>query len=393
VRRSPLFLGHKREKHPPGCTGIAFRINKNNIEQILSGYQRALTFLKKKKTAFLTLYFALFVVAILCVSLSFKIEGTRSSMFTPTTGFGKAQEQLSASFFGDATYEIYLDNNTDAELLDESLFQLIQQIEKQIDTIYKPLYQDSPLNVMRRYNRFRKGGSWDAFDLPKMLSPNWMDGFIQYRDYLGWKTVVQDNRIRMQWGVYGKSLQESFKDYELLNTFLTQLHTKQVNFTFTGKQWLQDKSEWRFVIYILLGFGLIILISGIIMRVLIGSFYQLILFFIINLTPLVIAMALMLIFGIPFNSISIFMLSILLGLCIDDSIYMIAFKQKEKAVIYPIIVTTLVLIAGALAFSFSAYTWMRPFAIIFALSFFVALIIDIFVLPILLTNQHSEEND
>jgi hypothetical protein len=89
------------------------------------------------------------------------------------------------------------------------------------------------------------------------------------------------------------------------------------------------------------------------------------------------------------------MLAILVGLCLDDSIYLVTLGTKEKSIggIYPIIVTTFVLAIGILSLSISSYDWLRPFALIFFSSFSVSLFADIIILPLLLKPTKQTLNE
>lgn len=88
-------------------------------------------------------------------------------------------------------------------------------------------------------------------------------------------------------------------------------------------------------------------------------------------------------FGLTINPQSLFLLTILSGLCVDDSIYIMMSKETERKQLefYPILTTSLVLTSGFISFGFSNFNWLSPFLWIFLIGTITALILDIYILP------------
>ena len=80
----------------------------------------------------------------------------------------------------------------------------------------------------------------------------------------------------------------------------------------------------------------------------------------------------------------LFFLSILVGICVDDSIYIITQNDKYSGNlhIFPIFVTSTVLAVGFIALAFSNFEWIRPFAWIFLVGIGMAYVMDLFILPL-----------
>ena len=103
-----------------------------------------------------------------------------------------------------------------------------------------------------------------------------------------------------------------------------------------------------------------------------------------NILPVLLVIYLMPYFGLNINPQSLFLLTILAGLCVDDSIYLILNRVSKRSDLsyFPIVVTSIVLAAGFLAFGFSSYSWLSPFAILFVIGISLALILDVIIVPL-----------
>ena len=101
----------------------------------------------------------------------------------------------------------------------------------------------------------------------------------------------------------------------------------------------------------------------------------------VNLIPLMLVVLLMPLFGLEINPQSLFLLTILAGLCVDDSIYIMLQDKKQEIGFYPVLVTSAVLTAGFITFGFSNLTWLSPYAWIFLIGILTALLLDLFILP------------
>lgn len=363
-------------------------------DQITGFYEHLLHQIKRFKTIVLISYLGGIAAAILYLIPTFEFQGIQSEMMTGKNAFGEAQQRLNRDFFGESTLEIYIDYPHPDSLLTPHHLQQLILLEHTIDSLWHPLYQTGPLTIMRRYNRFRRQGHFRAYHLPENASEEWLVGFKKWRTVLGWNQVVRTNCAKIQWGLPSFTMHQNSEKIAFINELFSQFETTNLKFELTGKQRLQVMSEYNFVMLVLLGFLAALLLAAFLMYFWLGSIWKVILFFLINLAPLLAALCLLFYFQIPFNSLSVFILSILVGLCLDDSIYMVTTGQKEPLkVVYPIIVTTLVIVAGTMAFLFSSFSWLQPFAWIFTISFIVALISDIFVLPILLIHSHESKDD
>jgi hypothetical protein len=158
-----------------------------------------------------------------------------------------------------------------------------------------------------------------------------------------------------------------------------------IEFKLSGLSYLADQGNYTFSKTLIKGWILGILISTILLSLYLKSPYKGFAIFLVNALPIFTVLIIMPHIGLDINPQSLFLLTILSGLCIDDSIYiMIQEKAKRTFNPYPVIVTSIVLLSGFLTFSFSSYDWLSPFALLFLIGIVIALFLDLLVLPLLL---------
>ena len=103
----------------------------------------------------------------------------------------------------------------------------------------------------------------------------------------------------------------------------------------------------------------------------------------------------MLYLELSITPLTLFFLSILLGVCVDDSIYLITQNRKGFNALHvvPIFITSFVLSLGFLSLAFSSFEWIQPFGWIFVIGISLAYILDLFVLPLFLNRKAIFGND
>ena len=370
-------------------------INDGILTKIEEGYYRIYERLSTYKSqllfglVFVTISLFLFVY-------SFSKTGSESRAFiSADSNIARAQTILENQFFGNHSVDVIAYNNSGRTLLSSARLGELAYVENKVKSILSPLYVSGPLNVIRRYNRFRVGGHPHGFKIPDNFTPSMEKEFNTVSQLFGWNEVVSENErtARFSFGFLSHSLAERAKFYDEINSAILHLSNYGFHFRLTGRSKLQDSGESGFLTVVFMGFIIAFMLAGIIAGFTIKSLRRTLAFILVNALPLLFALSLMILMDIPVSTVSIFMLAILVGLCLDDSIYIMTMPQDTKRVqgIYPIIVTTMVLAFGMLALSFSIYEWIRPFAFIFFASFFVSLLADIFILPLLLTPTKTSQ--
>ena len=80
-----------------------------------------------------------------------------------------------------------------------------------------------------------------------------------------------------------------------------------------------------------------------------------------------------------------FLLSVLIGVCIDDTVYMIlSYDQGMKVHYLPILVTSLVLAIAFTSLVAAGYNYLKVFSLLFLVGIIVAYLLDVFILPLFL---------
>lgn len=364
-------------------------INDRTLNKIEQGYYRIYECLLPIR---IQLLFGLVLITfgLFFFVYSFSRAGSESRVFiSDNSNIARAQATLETQFFGNQSIDVIVQNDSEYTLLDSACLGELTYVENKVKSILNPLYVSGPLNVIKRYNRFRIGGHPHAFKIPNNFTYSMKKEFYKVSELFGWNEVVSKNerKARFSFGFLNHSSEERAIFYREINSAILNLSNYGFHFRLTGRSKLQDSGESGFVKLVFMGFIIAFILAGIIAGFTFKSLRRALAFLIVNALPLLVALSLMILMDIPVSTISIFMLAILVGLCLDDSIYIITTpKSKENSEgIYPIIVTTVVLAFGMLALSFSIYEWIRPFGLIFFASFFVSLLADIFILPLLLT--------
>ena len=110
-----------------------------------------------------------------------------------------------------------------------------------------------------------------------------------------------------------------------------------------------------------------------------------VLMFLVNLAPVLSGIFFLDLFGLSLNPQNVIMLSVLLGVALDDSIYILwhihKHKQSPEKSSFPLFVTSIILAVAFLGFSFSQYTYLAVmgFSLFFNLIF--AYFVDVLLLP------------
>lgn len=355
-------------------------------------YNRIFDFCLRKKQLVLTSFVGITFLLGCGVWFNLKIDSASRQFIRSGSNTSRAQEILENHFFGNQSLTIIIKNESTEGFFNTEMAHLIEAVEEDIISITKPNYITSPVTVIKRYNRFRVGGHPKSYKTPKTIQPKMESEFNRMAGQLGWAEVISADQhtARIRLGFWSNNLMERIGFYNEIKQKLSLNQKNRITFQLSGESYFQDLGESQFVKLVLSGFLIVLILAGILMSVVLRSLKRTFIFILVNAFPLLFALLLMSIFGIPLNTVSVFLLAILVGLCVDDSIYLIAAPaNKVQAVgIYPIIVTSLVLSVGVLSLTFSSYVWLRPFALIFSGSFIAALLADIFILPLLLTKKN-----
>jgi predicted RND superfamily exporter protein len=328
--------------------------------------------------AFLTL------MVISLISFQFTIDSAEGDLMAKESPLTRAGTILKEEFFGDKQAEVIIEMKGE-ELWSTRVIHLIDSLEADITQIFSPAYIESPALAVRRYRRFQRNGHPEAFTLPIQMTRFLKADLERYGEVFGAGSLVSTDRklSRISFGFANAGLEASRRQYRELEERLRTYESKGLSFELTGSSYLSDQGSYKFTIKIIIGLLVGIVFASLLTFAFIKSFRQSLVLIFVNLFPVLTVLALMLMVGIAITPLTLFFLSLLAGICVDDSIYIV--MQQRRAVqrlhIFPIIITSVVLAVGFIALGFSNFLWVRPFSWVFLVGILLALVMDLLLLP------------
>jgi predicted RND superfamily exporter protein len=342
-----------------------------------------------KNVVFLSL-FLVFASLIWTISNHFEINSPDSEFTFQSGSLTKGPEVLQEEFFGKKQVEIFV-HSEPGKIWDIDHLKRMEIIQDSIENWFAPLYINSPVILAKRLNRYLKDGQAKAFVLPDNLDSFFIKQIENNRDKLGAGGVVDSTagKAAIVFGFGDKKLRESRELYARLENLLRDNSDEGIQFQLSGLNYLSDEAGYRFSQKILLGLLLSLVFGALLVALLLKSWKKGLGILMVNLFPMLLALSLMFWLEIPVTPLTLFFLSILLGVCVDDSIYLIMNTKEKNSPIHlvPIFITSLVLSVGFLSLAFSSFEWMRPFGWIFLAGILLAYLLDIFVLPVFLNRK------
>lgn len=305
----------------------------------------------------------------------------------------EVKEVLANHFFGDKTIEIMVEYNQETSPWTITSQSQLQSIEQFIDSTFIPKFMVSTNNLVRRYNLIESFGHSKAYALRKSLNKDAIVPFIQT---LGGKGIVSIDGVKtkVSFGVLSNGLKSDLEKYNQLEDKLKAMSNAKIKYSLRSKAVESDRAIEEYSWKILIGLMIGILLSALIMGVINKSILLGVGTFIVNVIPLLIGLFLLLNLESQINPQSLFLMSILVGISLDDSIYLGGYRNRksEDLIIFPLLVTSVILGLAFTTLYFSSYIWLKEFALIFAIGVFSAYFLDIFVYPLFmkLNKKQSE---
>jgi uncharacterized protein len=329
------------------------------------------------------------------VNVNFKIESSEGDLLAGQSNLNHAAEVLQQEFFGEKEIECIVDLQG-RDVWSPEVLQALNDLENHVEELMKPLYISSPVVVAKRYHRYTRNGRQEAFSLPEQFSASSRKEIQKHLGDLGAGAMVADDgqHVKMTIGFVDPSLEHRRLTYEKLEEYVADMSKSGIAIELTGKSYISDRGTYRFTIKVLIGLLVGLFGASVVVFLVLKSAQQSLGLLVVNLFPVLAVVGLMLLADIHLTAESLFFLSLLAGICIDDSIYLITQKRKSRSThIFPIAVTSVVLAAGFIALGCSSFLWLRPFAWIFLVGITLAYLMDMFVLPLFLLATSDGERD
>jgi len=347
-----------------------------------------------KWISFYSLALVLLIISAV-VSNAFKIDIQKNEFNTSSTELSHQRAVLTNEFYGSKSIEIAIHYPDTASLWNLQTLELIEELELKIGEIVDARYTVSPVTIVKRYNRYLVNGHPAAFKLPPVISVETANALSKNYMLLGGDQIIAPHNLRgrILVGIDDLGLAESLTRYSKIKTLLLDSKYQPLELELTGSSYLSDRGVYHFSKNLIFAWLLATFLSSLILMIYLKSLVKGVTIFMVNMLPILGVVYLMPFFGLNINPQSLFLLTILAGLCVDDSIYLILNRVTKRSELsyFPIVVTSVVLAAGFLAFGFSSYSWLSPFALLFVIGIMLALVLDLFFLPLFMFKTSDYE--
>ncbi|MCR9171125.1 MAG: hypothetical protein NXI10_01430 [bacterium] len=300
----------------------------------------------------------------------------------------EAADIMSAHFFGDKTGEVHFTYDHPSDLWNGESMAYLEQLETEMQEHFPIKVVSSPTILAKRYHRFQRNGHPGAFSYPVTYDSL----FLNNMALLGGENIVRHKNgvARIRFSFSNLDLDKSLDGWEQMNTFLQKNPPPRgLTASLSGVAYLNDVTTQRFSENILLGILISIVFGALVTFIFVRNGTVFLATLLANSLPLLVALLIMIVLGNDLNPISLFFFTVIMGLCVDDSIYLLLHRDAaSKGSLYPIAVTSAVLAVGFGAFLFSGYDWVQPFGWSFLIGIAVAFVFDVFLLA-LFTDRNS----
>ena len=291
-------------------------------------------------------------------------------------------------FFGDQTASIHLEYNDAEALWNDSSMHYLEEMEEEIHQLLPIKVLSSPTIIAKRYHRFQRNGHPGAFSLPLRY-----DSLFQKNiGLLGGSDIIKDSqgKARIRFSFNKTNLSSSLNYWEQLHLFIKENPPpKGLTVKLSGTAYYNDITTKNFSQNILLGLMISVFFGALLTFLFVRNWTVFLATLLANSLPLIAALLVMHAFGSELNPISLFFFTVIMGLCVDDSIYLLLHRDTaSQGSLYPIAITSVVLAVGFAAFLFSGFDWIRPFGWAFLIGITVAFLFDAFLLA-LFTDRNS----
>lgn len=291
-------------------------------------------------------------------------------------------------FFGDKTGAVHFTYGSPADLWNEESMEYLEKLETKITELFPIKVISSPTIVAKRYHRFQRNGHPGAYSYPVRYDSL----FLNNTDLLGGENIIRHKKgtARIRFSFSNLDLKQALVSWKKLGLFIrNNPPPENLQARLSGVAYHNDITTQQFSENILFGILISIVFGAILTFIFVRNWVVFLATLLANSLPLLVALLVMVALGSDLNPISLFFFTVIMGLCVDDSIYLLLHRDKDsRGSLYPIAVTSVVLAIGFAAFLFSGYDWVQPFGWAFLIGITVAFLFDAFLLA-LFTDRNS----
>ena len=280
----------------------------------------------------------------------------------------------------------------------------VEKVENYIEKVYGAGLRSSIVKVVKVMNRSTHTGRIDYYTLPERERD--LKRFKRGLEKVNggqFKNVLLDStghfaRLGGNMPDWGNKV-ISKKNVALQQFLKKKMSNSTIKVQLTGTAHLLDKNISYLSMSLVKGISLSVILVALIMGLLYHSVSMVLISIIPNLIPLIFVAAIMGYFGINIKTSTAIVFTIAFGIAVDDTIHFLGkFKyelMKGRSKMYALkrsylttgkamIITTFILCAGFILLVFSSFLGTANMGVLLCLTLFLALIVDLTLLPVLL---------
>jgi predicted RND superfamily exporter protein len=342
---------------------------------------------------------------ILITFLTFVIKKSKINMQyyekeNTSLAINKACAFYDESFQGIRDIEVVI-KSVKAGVLSSKIINNIDEIENYLLKNYDCKTTYSINTILKRFERYKNGGNSKTYKIPQNISSNLFNDIKKNEKKLGLFSVISEDEktTRIIGSLPDIGTRNAISKNKKLKNFLSKYQSKDIQIYLNGKAFLFDDNVFHLTNFVLFALLLGIILTGTITAFLFKSFWVGITAFVANLLPILFGILMMTFLNIDLNPSSIFILTILFGVALDDSIYLLGHLYKSdskksfskkilisslKTNSSPLLITSIVLSILFLSLTISSYYSLFTFGLIISSSLLFAFITDLLLIPSLL---------
>jgi len=299
----------------------------------------------------------------------------------------------------------------DRNVWDKEIIQKLDSVETYLENEFGVTVKSSLVKILKTLNRSAHAGNADSYEIPTANSKirsfkriikvadkgRFVCGFID--------STEQKTRVSGTIPDLGNVLAR--EKTEALFAFIKKNNLDQdIEFKVTGTGYLLDKNMRYLAVSLIKGLGISIILVALIIGFVYRSGRILIISIITNVLPLFVIAGYMGFTGVELKTSTSIIFTIAFGIAVDDTIHFLGkFKyelMKGKGKLYALkrsylttgkamILTTLILSSGFLLLVFSSFLGTFYMGLLLCITFVVALVADLTLLPVLLLLFYKEK--
>ena len=321
-------------------------------------------------------------------------------------------EFFEEKFAGVRPFDLHIEVEGEVSVYDTAVLQQIDRVEQLVLDIYPMGFVSSPTAVVKSLQQSLNGGKQKAYRMPSG-SREWkgiekMFKKLKRRPEIREIISEDEQHTRLSAKVVDIGGSEFLRLNDVFYERLPNvIDTSQVKVHITGMSYLIDKNNAALSTNMLTGLLIAFAVIAAIMGALFKSPSMVLISLVPNILPLLVIGGFMGFAGIDLKISTAIIFTIAFGIAVDDTIhYMSKLRlelNKGKPLLYAlkraslstgkaITITSLILLSGFIALSFSDFMSTHYIGLLVSMTLFLAVIGDLYLLPVLIRMFYRDPN-